>query len=182
MRRHAARIVQHRRRGFSLIEATIVSIFLAFLALLLSATWSAFIRPTSDIAGRGRIAQEVSLAVASLSRDLSGSHADNRTEGKQSCKLVGRMQPDNTQLRLCYDSPDSPNGVADWSSPDLIVSYYVDDQKLIRWNEDTGALYVVARDISSFAAEDQGDGSVKLTLNFQYRKLSQTYTMIARDP
>lgn len=182
MRNRNRRTIRPRRRGFSLIEATIVTIFLSFLAVILSATWAAFIRPTSDIAGRCRIAQEASLAVASLSRDLAGSHADNRTAGKGNYKVVGRSQPDGSQLRLCFDGGDPPNGTADWNAPDLVVSYYVEDGKLIRWNEDTEATYVVARDVASFGAVDQGDGTVELTLTFQYRQVTQAYTLIARDP
>ncbi len=171
-----------RRAGFSLIEATIVSIFMSFLAVLLSLTWSAFLRPTSDIAIRCRIAQEANLVVASLTRDLAGSYADDRTDKKDKFKLVGRMQPDGSGLRLCYDGGDTPNGTADWNDPDLVVSYYTDTNQLIRWDEASGSTFVVARDFDSLEAVDQGDGSVQLKLNFRYRNVNQTYTLIARDP
>ncbi len=171
-----------RRGGFSLIEATIVTIFMSFLAVLLSATWSAFIRPTSDIAIRCRIAEEANLAVASLTRDLAGSYADNRTDKKDQYQLVGRMQPDGSQLRLCYDGDVPPNGTADWNAPDLVVTYYAEANQLIRWDEATGSTFVVANHFDSLEAVDQGDGSVQLKLNFKYRTITQTYTLIARDP
>lgn len=170
------------RRGFTLIEAAIVSVLMGILAVLLSATWSAFIRPTVDIADRCRVAQEANLAVTSLTRDLAGSYAENRTAGKSKFKVVGRMQPDNSQLRLCFDGGASPNGSADWGTPDYVVTYYVDSSNLVRWDEDSGATFVVARDVDSFQAVDLGGGQVQLKLTFKYRKIDQTYTMIARDP
>lgn len=172
----------HRRRGFSLIEATIVSVLMSFLAVLLSLTWSAFLRPTSDIAMRGRIAEEANLAVASLTRDLAGSYADNRTDRKEKYQLVGRTQPLGSQLRLCYDGGDAPNGVADWSAPDIMVSYYAEGNHLIRWDEATDSHFIVAKDFASLEAVDQGDCTVQLKLSFQYRNIHQTYTLIARDP
>ena len=102
------------RRAFTLIETLIVSGLMGFLAVLISATWSAFIRPTTDIANRCRIAQEASLALASLSRDLGGSLADNLTGTTSQYQIVGRMQPGTSQLRICYDGGSTPNGPADW--------------------------------------------------------------------
>lgn len=171
-----------RRHGFTLVEAAIVSVFMGFLAVLLSATWSAFLRPTSDIADRCRVAQEANLAVASLTRDLAGSYAQNRTAGKSDYAIVGRMQPANSQLRLCFDGGTSPNGTADWGAPDFVVSYYVDSNNLVRWEEDSGTTFVVARDVDSLEVVDLGGGQVQLKLTFKYRKIDQTYTMIARDP
>ncbi len=171
-----------RRRGFSLLEATIVSMFTAILGILVSATWGAFLRPTADIAERCRVAQEATLALASLSRDLSGSYAENSTDSKSKFKLVGRMQPDNSQLRLCFDGGTTPNGTADWAAPDMVVTYYVENNRLIRWDEDSGAIFVVARDVDTLLVEDQGSGQVQIQLTFQFRRITQTYTLIASDP
>lgn len=170
------------RNGFTLIEAAIVSVLMGILAILLSATWSAFIRPTVDIADRCRVAQEASLAVGSLTLDLAGSYADNRTGARSKFAVVGRMQPDSSQLRLCFDGGTTPNGTADWGTPDYVVTYYVDSNKLIRWDENSGTTFVVARDVDSFQTVDLGGGQLQLKLTFKYRKIDQTYTMIARDP
>jgi type II secretory pathway component PulJ len=170
------------RSGFTLAEAVIVSMFTAFLATLISATWSAFVRPTADIAERCRVAQEASLALAALSRDFAGSYSDDPTGDEQKLKLVGRTQPDNSQLRLCFDGGTTPNGIADWAAPDLIVTYYVDSNRLVRWDEDSGTTFIVARDLDSFEATDLGGGQVQLDLTFQFRNINQTYHLIASDP
>lgn len=170
------------RSGFTLIEVSLVSVLMAFLALLVSAVWGAFLRPTSDIANRCRINQEARVAADSLMKDLAGSYAENRTEGKSQYKLVGRSQPDGSELKLCFDSGEDPNGIADWSAPDYVVSYYAQDGNLIRWDEDSGLTSVVARDIAAFETQDLGNRQVELRMTFTYRNLSQTYTLIARDP
>lgn len=169
-------------RGFTLLEATIVSMLMAFLAVLISTTWSAFVRPVADMAMRCRVVQEASLAVASLSRDLAGSLADDSTGSKTKFSQVGRMQPANAQLRLCFDGGTTPDGVANWSAPDYVVSYYLDSNKLIRWNENAGTTFVVARDVDTFEVLDLGGDQVQINLTFQYRTVTQTYTLIARDP
>lgn len=174
--------ISARRGGFSLLEATIVSMFTAVLGILVSATWGAFLRPTADIANRCRIAQEATLALSALSKDLSGSFVDNPADGKSKFKLVGRMQPDDSQLRLCFDAGETPNGTADWAAPDLVVTYYVDNHRLIRWDEDSGATFVAARDVDSLEVTDLGDGQVQIQLTFLFRQISQTYTLIASDP
>lgn len=171
-----------RQSGFSLLETMLVSVFTGFLAVLISTTWSAFIRPTVDIAQRCRIAQEANLAVASLSRDLAGSLADNQTGMKAEFLVVGRMQPDNSRLRLCFDGGTTPNGTADWSAPDTIITYYVDSNQLLRWDENAGTTFTVAKDVDSLYVEDIGNGEVEIRLTFHFRKVTQTYTLIARDP
>lgn len=175
-------LASHPRRAFTLIETLIVSGLMGFLAVLISATWSAFIRPTTDIANRCRIAQEASLALASLSRDLGGSLADNLTGTTSQYQIVGRTQPGNSQLRLCYDGGSTPNRTADWSEPDILIRYYVDSGQLIRWNENAGTTFTVARDIDSLYVQDLGGGQVEIQLAFRYRGISQTYYLIARDP
>ena len=170
------------RRGFTLIEATIVSGLMAFLAVLVSATWTSFIRPTTDVARRCRISHEANLAAASLTRDLAGSLADDHTGSKRQYQLVGRMQPANEQLRLCFDGGTEPSGTAEWSDPDIVISYYVDSNQLIRWNENASTTFTVAKDVDSLSVEDLGNGTFQIQLAFRYRNVSQTYTLIARDP
>lgn len=178
-------LIPHRRssrRGYTLIEATIVSGLMAVLAVLVSATWTSFIRPTTDVARRCRLAHEANLAAASLTRDLAGSLADNHTGSKIQYKFVGRMQPANEQLRLCFDGGTEPNKVADWGDPDVIITYYVSSNQLIRWDENAATTFTVAKDVDSLTVEDLGNGTFQIQLTFRYRNISQTYTLIARDP
>ena len=176
------RIQMRQKQGFTLLEMTIVSGLMGFLVVLISATWSAFIRPAADLAQRSRIAQEANFAVASLTLDLAGSLADSQTGAKATFQVVGRQQPDNSQLRLCFDGGSTPNGTADWSAPDTVVSYYVDSNQLIRWDETANTTFTVANDVESLDVADLGGGEVQINIRFRFRMITRTYSLIARDP
>ena len=176
-------VFRQDRDGFTLLEVTIVSALMAFLVVLLSATWSGLCRPTADIAARCRVAQEANLAAASLVRDLAGSLAnpEGRIGGKQLYAFVGRIQPSNAQLWLCFDGGSPPNGVADWGPPDTVIVYSVENNQLIRWDQKADTIHTVARAVESMAVQDLGD-RVQIQITFSYRDITQTYTLIARDP
>ena len=74
-----------------------------------------------------RLAEEASLAVAALSRDLGGYSGgnDGRLGTQAQLKFVGRMQPGGSQLWLCFDGGANPNGMADWGAPDTVIVYQV---------------------------------------------------------
>lgn len=171
------------RFGFTLLEVAVVSALMAFLCLLLSATWSGLVRPTADLVHRTRIAQEANLAAASLVRDLAGSlpNPEGRVGLKTQFRFVGRMQPSNNQLWLCFDGGPTPNGIADWGSPDTLIVYEVKENCLIRLDQSSSTTYTVARFVEQFDVQDLGD-RVQLKITLQHRGITQTYTLIARDP
>jgi prepilin-type N-terminal cleavage/methylation domain-containing protein len=171
------------RRGFSLVEVSVVSGLLVALAMLLADAWSAFGSPLVETAFRCRLDQEAHMALASLARDLGGSLGDTtgRTGSKLASQFVGWTEPGGSQLWLCFDSPTNPNGLADWAAPDTVVSYQIDGNSLTRWNQLTGTTFVVAGNVTQLQAQDLG-GSVEIWLTFQYRDISQTYTLIANSP
>jgi prepilin-type N-terminal cleavage/methylation domain-containing protein len=170
-------------RGFTLIEVSIVSILMAMLALLLAETWSGLGRPLVETAARSRLTQEANLALAALARDLGGCLSDNagRAGRKSVYAFVGRMQPGGTQLWLCFDGGANPNGTADWAAPDTVISYEVDNARLVRLNQTAGTSFVVAQNVGSFLVENLGS-ECQITVTFVYRNYSQTYQLIAQDP
>jgi prepilin-type N-terminal cleavage/methylation domain-containing protein len=171
------------RRGFTLIEIAVSSVLLAMLVVVMGRLWYGMLRPTAYIAARARIDEEAALAAASLSRDLGGYYSDlnGRTGIQPLYKFVGRQEVNNTQLWLCFDGGDPPNGVADWASPDVVIDYELDGASLVRRNQFTDTTFVVAKYVQSFEVVDLGD-RVQIQLTFSYRGLTQTYTMVARDP
>jgi type II secretory pathway component PulJ len=173
-----------RRDGFTLIEMSVVCFMSALMGTLMAGAWSAFGRPASDVDARCRIAQEASLAAESLARDLSGYQPGSGfvPGGKASGKFVGRMEPENSALWLDFDGGSSPNGVADWASPDAVVVYQLVEDRLVRWDQQAGTTVTVARYLTSFRATDLGNGSVSLQLSFAYRSFRRTYTLIGVDP
>lgn len=157
---------------------------LALLSLLLSAAWVGFGRPAATTIARCRVAQQASLAVAALSSDLGGYLSDSagRLGGTSQAPFVGRMQPNGNELWLCFDGGTTPNGIADWASPDTVIIYRLQGNSLIRTNQGGGESFTVANDVQSFAVQDMGGGLFQIQLQFAYRDVTRTYTLMARDP
>lgn len=171
------------RFGFSIIEVSVASVLMVLLSLLISSAWIGLGRPLLETTYRCRIAQEASLAVTSLARDLGGCLPDNSgsTGTKQHYRLVGRTQPSGTELWLCFDGGTTPNGQADWSSPDIVVVYQAVDDALVRTVSNSGAEFIVARNVGGLSLNDSG-GELEIELIFNYRDLTQTYTLVAKNP
>src|SRR5207302_6267791 len=159
-------------RAFTLVEALVVSSLMAVLAVLLANTWTGLGRPLVAVAARCRLAQEANAAAASLSRDWCGYLANNegRLGGKTLYPLLGRLQPRNSELWLCFDGGTTPNGIADWGTPDTVISYQVVSNALVRWDQNAGTTFIVARYVDSLELQDLG-GQVVISLTFTYRGL-----------
>ena len=177
------RIHKTERAAFTLVEMLLVSTLMTVLAMLLTVTWSAFGRPLTDAATRSRISEEACLAAASLARDFGGNLAssDGRLGFPANGQLIGRMQPGDTVLRLCYDGGNRADGLAEWADPDTVISYQVQGGSLVRWDENAGTSFVVARYVDSMQLVDQGNG-VEIKLTFIYRGTTRTYTLVGLGP
>jgi type II secretory pathway component PulJ len=171
------------RRGFSVVEVSVVSGLLVSLAMLLASSWIGLARPLLEATFQCRLAQEADLALAALARDLGGSLSDTagRTGSKALSQFVGWTTPAGSQLWLCFDGGPNPNGIADWAPPDTVITYEVVSNSLVRSNQTAGGSFVVASNVSGLELQNLG-GSVQITLTFQYRDVSQTYSLIANSP
>jgi type II secretory pathway component PulJ len=167
-------------QGFTVMEMMIVGAMTTLLAILFSAAWSGLGQPSADALVRCQVAQEAQLAAAALVADLGGSLPGQTGGTKGNGRLVGRMEPEGSELRLCFDG-GGLNGSADWGIPDTVIRYYVEDNKLIRWNETADTTFYVASNVESMTLSDLGNG-VQIDLTFTFRDLSRTYTLIAEDP
>lgn len=173
------------RRGFTVLELSVATGLLALLAILIGNVWVGFGRPAAEAARRARRATEAGLAAAALAADLGGNLADEsgqRLEGKALLRFVGRQEPGETQLWLCFDGGTSPNGVADWGAPDTVIVYQVEAGVLVRQDLAANTSRAVAGDVAGFAAVDLGNVRVQLTLTLACQGLSESYTLIALDP
>ena len=175
--------VRHHHRAFSLVEVLVVSALTTILATILASLWSGLGRPLVDASARAHIAQDANLAAAALARDFGGSltNSEDRLGGLADGRLVGRMQPDSSVLRLCFDGGVSPDGLAQWGDPDTVITYEVQDGNLVRWDERAGTTFVVARNVQQLELEDLGTG-VQIKLTFAYRNWTRTYTLVGLDP
>jgi prepilin-type N-terminal cleavage/methylation domain-containing protein len=174
---------QNRHAGFTLVEVLLVSGLTSLLALILAGVWSGLGRPLVEAVARGQITREANLAADALARDFGGT-----LPGTQGClggvaegKLVGRMQPANLVLRLCFDGGPVADGLADWGEPDTVISYEVQDGNLVRWDERSGTTFTVAQNVQQMELAEQGNG-VEIKLTFAYHNITRTYTLVGLDP
>jgi prepilin-type N-terminal cleavage/methylation domain-containing protein len=171
------------RRAFTLVEVLLVSAMMTLLAMLLTTTWSGLGRPLVDAAARAHLSQEANLAAAALARDFGGNlpSSDGHLGFPANGKLVGRMQPGDNTLRLCFDSGGFANGLADWAAPDTVITYQVQNGNLVRWDENAGTTFIVSRYVDTMQLTDQGNG-VEIKLTFDYRGMTRTYTLVGLGP
>ncbi len=171
--------------GFTVIEVMLVSGLMGFLALLISGAWAGLGRTSADVIVRCRVAQEANLAVASLMRDLGGNLPGQTAGQRQLGRIVGRLVVDNSQLWLCFDGEplngEPPNGSAEWAAPDTVIVYDVQANQLIRSDQQAGTTFAVAANVDQMQLTEQADG-VTIDLTFQYRDITRTYTIVAKDP
>lgn len=177
---------ERTRRGFSLIETSVVSLLLVVLSIMLTSVWVGLCRPTLDGAARCRMILEANLAATALARDLGGFLADDsgRLGNLDDGQFVGRQIPSSNHLRLCYHGSGAGTDLTPlWASPDTVISYQLQGTNLVRWNEAGGGSVVVANCLTSFDVEPLSDGTgIQITMQFAARDLSLTYTLVAVDP
>jgi len=170
----------HRPAGFTLVEVMIVGALMSFLVMLISGTWTGVGRSVVDAIARCRVSQEVNLATETLSRDFSGGLAEQATGPRKLGSMVGCLAVPGPELWLCYDG-DPVNGVADWAAPDSVVTYTLQDNRLLRSNLQAGTAFVAAGNVEQMQLAEQPDG-VTIDLTFKYRNVLQTYTFEAKGP
>lgn len=184
MKRPSATDPRARTSGITLLETMVASVLMGLLVLLVAQGWAGFGRPTADLVVRSRLVQEAHLAITALAGDLGGCLSDSpgRLGVQLLGRFVGRLEPGNSQLWLCFDGGLTLNGLADWGPPDTVIVYEVQNHHLIRWDQATGIRFTVASNVDRLECTDLGGGRLQIQITLSYRDLSQTYTLIARDP
>jgi hypothetical protein len=199
------------RRAFTLVEVVVVSAMTAFLAVLLSSTWAGINRSTIDLVGRGRLIQEMDMAIASLSRDFAGSLAIKSFYSYDPLNIPSDLGAENIgvwvgcrkngdNLQLCFDGGDTPDGKPDWASPDTVVEYslepYTDShdetsnvlvrQEYSNYPDTVASEFIVAKNVGSMVVDVSDLALIKIELTFKFHHSHGDYlrkcTLIARAP
>ncbi|MEO1525347.1 MAG: hypothetical protein AAFX06_07915 [Planctomycetota bacterium] len=171
-------ISRSNRSGMSLLEVTIGAMMVATITVVAASVAVDMTRSIAENIGETQLATEARLAIESLRRDFSGNDPDNTVGERSQWRLVGRMIPMSDELRLCYDS--GTNGVADWTSPDRVIIYTVDDGHLIRTDVENARDNLIAHSITGINFEVLG-GEIRMTLTFELGDLVETYTFNTPD-
>lgn len=168
------------RAGFTVLEFMLTSLLMTILAVVTAGAWSGLGRPSVDAVVRCRIHQEAEAALAALACDFGGGLGEQALHGARDAgRLVGRRVA-GTQLQLCFEG-ESPNGAADWGSPDTVVVYDVQGECLTRWNQPSGTTVTVARCVQSVQWTELPDG-IRAEMTISYRGLTRSFTLVTRDP
>ena len=158
----------------------LVCALMTFLVMLISGTWTGVGRSVVNAIARCRVTQEANLATESLSRDFSGSLAEQATGRRQLGSMVGCMAVSGRELWLCYDG-EPLDGKPHWEAhDDTVIVYAVQDNRLVRSNSQ-GTAFVVAGNVEQMQLT-RLDGVVTIDLTFKYRNIVQTYTFEAKGP
>ena len=167
-----------RRRGFSLLEVTIGSMLAAGLVVMAAGVAVDVTRYVAANISETQVACEARMAIESFRRDFGGNSADVTTGDIHQWRLVGRMIPNTSELRLCYDS--DLDATADWIAPDRVITYTLSGDRLIRSDLTSGSTYTVARhvDAVNFSA---GSDVITIVIDFEFGDYSETYTFETSD-
>jgi prepilin-type N-terminal cleavage/methylation domain-containing protein len=190
----------NHRKGFTLVELTVVSLLMAVLGVLLSSAWVGVGRTAAGLIGRSQLVQERDVAVAALSRDLGGCSVE--PDARIGEKINGRWLkweypnndslPPNQDLKLYYDGGTNSTGdtlantvvhylVA--SDPDPKVSTLI----LVRRKSVNGGTptdFTVSKNVYSMTVAPDGTpvNTVRIVLCFKHRTLTLTCDLTAKQP
>lgn len=158
----------HKAKGFTFGELLLVSILMTGVTLLIAQTWRYLAVDIIDLRDRARLSQELHIAVESISADMGA--------------VVAATPVGGDSVLLCQDSGQTPNGLADWALPDIVLQYYLSDGKLIRANQSTGTEIVIAGDVSSFSVEQLAGSIVRMILQVQRKDITRQVTFMWSSP
>ena len=166
------------RKGMSLLEVTIGSIMVATITVVAAGVAVDMTRSMAGNICETRIATEARLAIESFRRDLSGNDPDSREGERDQWRLVGRMIPTHDELRLCFDS--GTNRSADWTSPDRVVIYSLDEGQLLRTDVENSRSNVIAHHVDEVNFEVIGS-EIRIELTFELCDVVETYVFNTPD-
>lgn len=156
------------RGGFTYMEVLVVAILMSGVVTMLSQFWKNYSLATIDLASRCVISRELQFVTEYLSRDFGNA--------------VGATAVDDAGLLICQDALDSPNGQADWASPDTLIEYYVEDRKLYRSNYSDDTDIAVAQNILSFQVLNTDGTGLEMAVTVQSYDRTEEMTFFWTQP
>lgn len=167
------------RSAFTVVEFTVVGAVMTSIVVATSAIWTGLLSPMSDEIVELRLSQEARLIAESLKHEMSGVNPDNLLGLKVAGRLVGARENSGT-LEFCFDGAPE-NSKAEWSSPDVVISYALNGEQLVRTNLSNGQETPVASDVDSFKVSESG-GMISLELRLKRRGIDQDYEFSVEQP
>jgi hypothetical protein len=74
--------------------------------------------------------------------------------------------------------------VAQWTAPDRVVTYQVQDGRLVRWDETGGITTTIANHVTALivAQDTTYLNQVHITITLSYRNFTATYNFVGVKP
>ncbi|MEM9588092.1 MAG: hypothetical protein AAGA03_12495 [Planctomycetota bacterium] len=166
------------RHGISLLEVTIASLLAGLVAIMASTVAMNASRSYVGNIAQSQMAIEARLVAETLRRDLGGHLPETPVGHRDQWRWVGHMVPASDELRLCFDSDDDAS--ADWGSPDRVITYLQNGNRLVRLDSGTGGEFVVARLIDEVDFSING-GELSVALEFQLGNETMDYEFVTGE-
>ncbi len=167
-----------------MLEMIVAALLAAMLGALLVQAFITFGRPALEVEARARITQEAILATQSLACDLGGFLADKLRDANRNHQPVSIRQlpqartfPVGTELLLNFQGLNAGDPI--------VVSYQLQDNRLVRSNSSTGVTTTIANYVSGFSVQPEpGSPSNQILINitFTFRNFTSTYSLIGVSP
>ena len=144
-----------RPAGLTLLELLVVSVLMIGLTTMTAQMWRHFSAAAADIAGRTVAAQELRLALESLSDDLGS--------------VVWATPTMTDGLRICRKAPGG--------QADVIVEYSLSSQRLVRNDLSVGVGVPIAGNVSGFVASDVTSSVLRVVVSVTAKDLTREATL-----
>jgi prepilin-type N-terminal cleavage/methylation domain-containing protein len=154
--------------GFTLIELLVVSMLMVGTVTMMAKFWRSLSLSMSDLTARSKTAEEMRLVVENISKDFGPA--------------VGVTIFDDDQILICQDDGESPNGVADWDEPDIMVEYFLSDGQLHRVDRSAGVETIAGDGISLFLAEEIPGSLVRMIVEAEHGQTARQVTFLWSKP
>jgi type II secretory pathway pseudopilin PulG len=144
-----------RPAGFTLLELLVVSVLMIGLAMMTAQMWRHFSAQAADIAGRTVAAQELRLALESLSDDLGS--------------VVWATPTPTYGLQIRRKAPGGQGNVT--------VEYSLSSGRLVRNDLSVGVGVPIANNVSGFVASDVTSSVLQITVCVTTKNVTREATL-----
>ena len=150
---------EYYKTGFTLLELLVASMLMSFAAIMITGFWRTISLSMNDLISRSKSAEELRFVTENISRDFGPA--------------VGVTVLESDRFILCQDSGKTPNDIADWGNPDIVIEYYIQSNQLRRFNQSSGVETTIANGVSLFDVVKTIDSQLQINIELQDKDITR---------